>query len=204
MEESKIESDLSRKERREKKRQIKELEFENDRRLHLIKKIIPWSMGVLGVLIVIGIAWWFLQRQVPKTTPGEFIPELSRDHIPVGSSHVAYNSNPPTSGPHYADPQPCGIYDEEIPDEAVIHTLEHGAVWISFRPDISAELKDALTSLAQRYSKVVLSPRKANESDVAAAAWTRLLKVSASTFNPELLEDFIKAWRNHAPENVPC
>ena len=52
-------------------------------------------------------------------------------HITDGSSHPPHNSNPPSSGWHYAQPTNGGFYNESIPDEAVIHNLEHGDIWIA-------------------------------------------------------------------------
>src|SRR3989344_5078 len=52
--------------------------------------------------------------------------------VAVGASHEAYNSNPPTSGPHYEQPSRWGVSQAELPDEQLIHNLEHGGIWISY------------------------------------------------------------------------
>ena len=80
---------------------------------------------VVLVLGVIGIVYYWISSQAPKS------PDLSKehliqgaDHIPMGTPHPEYNSNPPSSGWHYAEPARQGFYDEELPDEQIVHNLE--------------------------------------------------------------------------------
>src|SRR5579864_3213956 len=54
-----------------------------------------------------------------------------QQHIQPGAQHVAYNSNPPSSGPHYPSPTPWGIKDSEVVDETLVHNEEHGGVIIA-------------------------------------------------------------------------
>ena len=55
----------------------------------------------------------------------------TKHHVPEGST-VTYNSVPATSGDHYSSPEPCGFYEGEVPDERVVHNLEHGNIVISY------------------------------------------------------------------------
>ena len=55
----------------------------------------------------------------------------SKNHVEDGTE-VFYNSIPATSGDHYFSPQPCGFYEGEVPDERVVHNLEHGNIVISY------------------------------------------------------------------------
>src|SRR3990167_5703120 len=81
-----------------------------------IKKSLTWIL-VLAVIaaVIYGLVFWSRQEQENK--PGGAVPELGRDHINVGAEHEPYNSNPPTSGQHYASPANWGIYDAPLPDE---------------------------------------------------------------------------------------
>ena len=47
-----------------------------------------------------------------------------------------YPTSPPAGGAHDAAWLDCGVYDEPIRDENAVHDLEHGTVWISYRPDL--------------------------------------------------------------------
>src|SRR3989344_4007834 len=110
-----------------------------------IKKFFIWII-VLAVIaaVIYGLVLW--SKKAAENRPGEAIAELGRDHIPVGSPRPDYNSNPPTSGNHYGTPANWGVYNEPLPDEHLVHNLEHGGIWISYRDpsdqDLIGKLKD--------------------------------------------------------------
>ena len=51
-------------------------------------------------------------------------------HVPEGQT-VSHSTTPPTSGTHWPVWANCGVYDTEIPDEIIVHNMEHGHVVIS-------------------------------------------------------------------------
>ena len=57
-------------------------------------------------------------------------------HHVTGTVH--YNRNPPAGGDHSATWLNCGVYAQPVPNENAVHDLEHGAVWITYRPNISS------------------------------------------------------------------
>ena len=129
-------------------------------------------------------------------------PEQGRDHVPLGAPHPAYNSNPPTSGWHTPETAPWGWQRTTIPDEVLIHNLEHGGIWISYRDPSDTALAEKLERLVSRYrSKVIVTPRPGNDSPIAVAAWGRLLKLQ--TFDEQQIVAFINAYKNKGPERVP-
>lgn len=164
----------------------------------------------LVFLIVIALIAWGLiaAYQAGKPQGEDFSREIliqSISHIPEGSAHEPYNSNPPTSGPHYVKTAKTGFREEIIPDENLVHNLEHGDVWISFKPNISEAVKNELKDLAAL--KVVVTPRPANEFDIALAAWGRLdtfnvLGESLTEAEETRISDFIKRYLNKGPEKV--
>lgn len=82
------------------------------------------------ILLIVGVVIWvFIESTKPM--PGEKLADLGRDHVAVGTQ-VDYNSNPPTSGPHYADWTRAGIYQTPLDDGYLVHSLEHGYVIISY------------------------------------------------------------------------
>lgn len=130
---------------------------------------------------------------------------MGRGHIDVGSTHEPYNSNPPTSGPHYEETAQTGFREEEIADEHLVHNLEHGDIWISFRPSVSGEAVDVLKSFSG--GEVVVTPRRANETDIALAAWGRLdtFDLEGGVLTESLRQrtrDFIARHINKGPEQV--
>jgi len=161
------------------------------------------AIGVVTLLIIGAVAFVLL---APKKSPeinllGEQIADQGRDHIAPGSAHDPYNSNPPTSGPHWEKQATCKVYDEPVADEAAIHSLEHGAVWITYKDKDDKELSDSLKSVVEKDpTKVLLSPRPENDSKIALASWTRLMKLDA--FDESQITTFIKSNRNNAPEGL--
>ncbi len=140
---------------------------------------------------------------IPKiVAPGEAFPSLGQQHVQPESPEIMYNSNPPTSGPHYLVPAPSGIYDTEFPDRELIHNIEHGHIWISYKPDLSKDQVEQLVAIAKSYgTKIIVAPRTKNDSPIAIAAWQHLLKLSA--VDETQIKAFINALQGHGPESVP-
>lgn len=92
-----------------------------------VKKLTYW---LIGILILLGIGYWFYLK-FSRPLPGEVIANLGRDHV-TDIFGVKYNSNPPTSGPHFAIWSKAGVYDRLISDGYLIHSLEHGYIIISY------------------------------------------------------------------------
>jgi len=184
------------------KSDFKRMRAEETTKRKRTKKLL-WMVGVFGLLIfLIGGGIWYSQRQI-KNLPGESIADQGREHITAVIGFV-YNSNPPTSGPHFPQAAEWGAYKEEVADETLIHNLEHGGVWISYKPDISDEVRIKLENFYEKWGrKIIVAPRSQNDSDVALAAWNHLDKFSAAEFTDERVEKFIKAFRNKGPEYVP-
>jgi len=90
-----------------------------------MRKILIWFV----VLSVIVLALYGIYKLVTKPLPGEAVAALGRDHV-TDIAGVNYNSNPPTSGPHFAVWAKPGTYDRLISDGYLIHSMEHGYVII--------------------------------------------------------------------------
>lgn len=172
------------------------------RRSKLAKRLIAVGVGLVALGAII---FGFVQfaRRPAAGGPGEFIPDQGAQHVAVGTP-FEYNANPPTSGPHFGTPAEWGVYQEEIHDQILIHNLEHGGVWISYKPGIDAALVAKLEAFHHEFGrKIIVAPRPANDADIALAAWNHLDKFSASEFSEERVRVFIKAYRNRGPEFVP-
>ncbi len=99
----------------------------------------------------------------------------TKNHVEDGSI-VAYNSVPATSGDHYFASQPCGFYTGEVPDERVVHNLEHSNIIISYnlpnQADVDAlqEVYNGLDGWKDHYT-VARSYSKIAPGQVALSAW---------------------------------
>ena len=167
-----------------------------------IKRVV-WIIGSIAVLVFLVAGGVFYSRWKNQNLPGEFIADQGREHVGPGHGHT-YNSNPPTSGPHFSRPAEWGVYKEELPDEVLIHNLEHGGIWLSYKPEVSEDIIKKLEGFYEKYGrKVVVTPRTKNDTDIALAAWNRVDKFSVSEYSEERVDKFIKAFRNKGPEYVP-
>ena len=163
---------------------------------------------VIG-LTVAGAAIFFItqsiQGSLARQDIGQSVPSLGRDHIALGDAHIPYNSDPPTSGPH-ADPVENGFYDTPIPDENIIHNLEHGFVVISYDcnqledcDSVKANLRNVLNQYDSH--QLIAVARENRDAPIALTAWQRIDLLDS--YDEERITAFIEAWRARAPENVP-
>jgi len=193
------------------KYEIKREERERDRedqskrmRVGRMKKLFVRYGILFVVLVLVGYGIILLARS--SAPHGEDFsvsyPIQGRDHITFGSTHPEYNSNPPSSGSHYAQPALGGFYDEAIDDETVVHNLEHGDIWIAYHPRVSDEVKSNLEKFAGRY--VVVSPRSANKDDIALVAWGRVdtFTIESGVLDEGRIKNFIRRYDNRGPEKV--
>lgn len=191
---------LTRKERRLLAKQQKQ---EARARQEFQGKIFKWVI-VLIVLGLLGVGGWWFYKEATKSLPGLVVADMGRDHVPDGTI-VEYNSNPPTSGPHYEEWSKTGVYEEELPDGNLIHSLEHGYVIISYNcpqgPDCD-ELIRKLPELAKRKKlwKLIIVPRPTLDAKIALTAWTRIDKLSE--YNEARIVAFIDAFRDKGPEKT--
>ncbi len=169
-----------------------------------------YLMIAAGVLILTFILVVIVRNTIAEQNPpGDLnIPDTSvnypsqgQTHIAIGESHPAYSSNPPTSGWHYVDPAPWGVYSNQLPDEQLIHNLEHGGIWLSYKDPTNQDIINQLVDIANRFpSHMIVEPRPQNDSPIAVAAWGQLLKMD--TVNADVIYAFIRRYRKHGPENV--
>ena len=131
----------------------------------------------------------------------ETFPNDGQEHLPLGTPN-RYRTDPPVSGNHWpiwADP---GRYTQAIPNEALVHSLEHGHIVIYIdRPN--AEGVRLLTLWANMYrgmwDGLVVVPRANLGTGVILTAWTKMLRLP--DFDPAAAAAFIDQFRGRGPEN---
>jgi hypothetical protein len=144
---------------------------------------------------------------------GQKIDLQDASHINEGAEHAPYNSNPATSGPHYAisgiAPTPWGVKETELVDEILVHNLEHGGIVISYRPDLPAadieQLKQIVSTLPPSTTfnsvKAVLVPRAKNDRPISLTAWGYLQHLD--TPDAAAINAFYSSHIDKGPELVP-
>ena len=90
----------------------------------------------------------------PRATPAPGTPSsgtLGHDHVP---GPVTYAVTPPVGGPHNAIWMNAGVYTKPVPSERAVHNLEHGAVWITYRPNLPADQVAQLVDFFKKQSMI--------------------------------------------------
>jgi hypothetical protein len=113
-----------------------------------------------------------------------------RDHV---QTPVSYPQTPPVGGDHAPIWQNCGFYTEPVRDENAVHSMEHGAVWITYRPDLPQDQIEKLRDLAQSQTYILVSPYPSLPSPVVASAWGKQLRLESA--EEPRLEQFVRAFR---------
>jgi hypothetical protein len=111
------------------------------------------------------------------------------------SNPACYTSNPPTSGPHSSSPQGFGNMTNPAPKENVLHSMEHGGVYIWYNTadqqavDLIKSLVDDNTD-RRRFVGSTIYPGMESET-IAITSWTRLDKFPVSELTKDRLQKFV-------------
>ena len=170
---------------------------------------VPDDSGIPGV-----VAWdtrgWPGNRQF-------FEGVLHREHY---DGPIRYAVNPPAGGDHYPRWANCGVYDQPIPPEKAVHSQEHGAVWITYRPDLPHDQVEALEDFVRRQPLVVvtvqgvrretneryilMSPFPGQREPIVVSSWAHQLRLD-SPDDPRLQRyvDTFRVSQKYSPEYGP-
>ncbi len=171
-------------------------------RLERRRRNLQFGGGLVAAVVVIGgLTWLGLRGQSSaaaapikglRTYSG-----LAQDHV---DGTVKYAQTPPIGGKHSAIWQNCGWYGSAIRNENGVHSLEHGAAWITYSPTLSASDKATLRSELAGKAYVLASPYAGLPAPVVASAWGA--QVLLTGVRDPRLEQFITRYANSpkAPE----
>jgi Protein of unknown function (DUF3105) len=115
--------------------------------------------------------------EAPNLSAVKTFGKQTQDHV---EGTVAYPQSPPIGGDHNAAWQNCGAYAEAVPNELAVHSIEHGAVWITYRPDLAAASIQRLQELAVGQTHILVSPYVDLPSPIVLTAWTVQLGVDSA------------------------
>jgi putative peptide zinc metalloprotease protein len=156
------------------------------------------ALLLLGFLIVPALP--SLSARAPAGTQRLEVP--SRLHV-VGP--VRYAQIPPVGGEHAPVWQNCGFYPTPVPSEQAVHSLEHGAVWITYRPSLPKRQIDLLRRYADHNKHLLVSPFSGLPAPVVVSAWG--YQLHATSADDRHVLQFIRAFEfsGQAPERGnPC
>ncbi|MDE0331716.1 MAG: DUF3105 domain-containing protein [Nitrospinae bacterium] len=161
------------------------------------KKIAPLVWGLAIAAVVLG-AYYLSGASANKARD---VPSLGNRHIRVGtSSSVPYNSDPPTSGPHYPTIVSWGVHRQPIDRGFQVHNLEDGGVLVQYNCSDCPELVKKLENIVLGYSEyVVLAPYPSMKHRIALTAWGKI--DTMEEFDERRIAAFINTYRgiDHHP-----
>jgi hypothetical protein len=140
-------------------------------------------------------------------------PLLPANHVTT-CSPLSYNSNPPTSGPHYQIWAAYQTYTTPVPRGFYVHDMEHGAVVILYNcpSGCDADLAQLAAWLDARpadpncsppvKSRIVVTPDPLIPTRFAAATWGWAL--TSECFDLAALGPFMDAHYAMSPEASNC
>jgi hypothetical protein len=194
----------SQKQEREIRRAEKLAKFQREQKAAKRKRVLGFTFAGVGAAAVIAlIAGVIIVNAQPADDPDSISIEGLRSWDDLESVHVEdavdyqslYDMSPPAGGQHNQMWLNCGIYDQPQPNENAVHSLEHGAVWVTYNPDeVSGDDLEALRDeMPSTYA--ILSPFPELQAPVVASAWGQ--QVELTGVDDERLESFIdKFWRS--------
>ena len=180
-------------------------QLQDRQRKQKLKSGLIWGgTGVFALAIIVLVI-----AQSVRPAAGESIPIMVSDpHISVDSDPGQYNSDPPTSGPHYAEEARAGFFDDnnyQFPAGYLVHNLEHGYVIFWYNCDILDEsgctnLKEQIkTTIADLGGvKLIAYPWPSLDIPLVMTSWGRLQRFE--TFDAEQAKAFYRSNLNKAPE----
>lgn len=126
-------------------------------------------------------------------------------HLAPGAATPAYDTVPPTSGPHSPVPVADGAYLDTPPAPGIVHSLEHGRVAIQYDPGLPDSDQLLLKGVFDEDPEgMLLFPNPDMPYEVAVTAWTSL--AGCNSFDEAVLDvvrDFRDELRGKGPEKIP-
>jgi hypothetical protein len=102
----------------------------------------------------------------------ESYPGLQPAHRNTPDAKVNYNSFPPSSGPHYAQWAPWGLYEDPIKQTILVHNLEHGGIVIQYGSGVSdSDVRKLQSFFQDDPNGLVVAPYPRLGKEFALTAW---------------------------------
>jgi hypothetical protein len=194
-----------RREARERVQAMRKQEAARQRRRHTLFGI---GLAVVVVLAIGGIAW-AVKVGTEQDTAEPVVADIEgvKSYDYTAQEHtdepVDYKESPPVGGPHDPTWQNCEIYDQPVRNENAVHSLEHGAVWIAYDPDLPQASVDSLKEHVDG-NFILMSPYPGLKTPIVLSAWNTQLALGGID---ERLDQFITKYRQgeQTPElGAPC
>jgi len=151
------------------------------------------AIAVPLVLVIVLLAAFSIHQSSSKTLGSDItglqtFTGLTRNHVTAPT----YKQVPPVGGDHLSVWQNCGVYDQPINNGNGVHSLEHGAVWITYDPSLPADDVAKLAAAAKGQPYVLVTPYPGLPAPVVVSAWGYQVKLTGAS-DPRL-DQFIRTF----------
>lgn len=162
---------------------------------------------VLIIIVGLALGGIFLKTKKPESV----LARLGTKQADEGRQHVSqtekiqYKAPIPTSGPHSQEAE-WGVSPIQLPNESVVHNMEHGGVVISYSPDLDSTTVSKLTALFEKPyavstflpTKAIVMPRSEQTKPIVLASWNRELQLDS--FDQQKIIDYYNTNIGKSPE----
>ncbi|MEU1518008.1 DUF3105 domain-containing protein [Streptomyces sp. NPDC005811] len=173
--------------RRAKIEEMRRAEAARERR----NRIITWTLSGVVLAAAAGGGWYLVQdarkeqdakaAAVAAPVKGvKTLKDLTQNHV---STPVDYTTSPGVGGDHNPVWMNCDgdVYTEEIDETNAVHSLEHGAVWITYNDQAAAADVSTLQDRVERTPYTLMSPYAGQSSPITLSAWGNQLGVETAS-----------------------
>ncbi|MCD7437024.1 DUF3105 domain-containing protein [Streptomyces lincolnensis] len=174
-------------ERRAKVEEMRRAQEARERR----NRMITWVCSGVIVAGVIGGGWYLVDRSQAENAAEERAAAApikgERSFKDLGQNHVTtpvdYKMSPAVGGDHHQVWMNCNgdVYDQEIAEVNAVHSLEHGAVWITYNDKAADTDVSALKDKVQGTPYTLMSPYADQSSPITLSAWGKQLNVNSAS-----------------------
>ncbi|GAA3390214.1 DUF3105 domain-containing protein [Cryptosporangium minutisporangium] len=180
----------------------------------VVKAGLPWGNIALGGIVaivalsIIGYGVWYSwdaskpfgerrSQQIDgvQNYRAKDVKWLTQNHV---GGKVKYETAPPVGGNHNGAWENCNgdVYAKQIPNEHAVHSLEHGAVWVTYNPDLPQAQIDQLAKKVKGKDYMLMSPYPGLDKPISLQAWGFQLKVDSAS--DKRIDEFITQFRLNA------
>ena len=177
---AKNKSNTSRQARIEEMRRAERARERRNRILTIVTSTVVVAGLVVGGVVLIRSQSDDGAAAVDSSSPGKFV--TGKDGVrtwegKLGRTHVAksvkYSSEPPVGGDHNQVWMNYNgdVYTKELKNEHAVHSLEHGAVWVTYTSKASKSDVEALAAKVKQTPYTLMSPDEKQKDPIMLTAW---------------------------------
>ena len=170
------------------KKEERRLKLERERRMKMLRL---WGPVAVVVIALVGLLLFRLfEPDVAGITMVESAPANQHDN----AFSYELTDLPPTGGIHATSWLNCGIYESQVPPENAVHSMEHGAVWVTYDPEqVTADDITALKNAVRGKGFTILSQYPNQASPIVLTTWDIQLQLDSAA--DARIDEFISKYR---------